>query len=127
MRLLWIREPWLSLIESGAKLLEHRPRSTSYRGPVVLCSSKQADTIELEPDEPPMPYGALGVTRCLVELVDCHEMTPELYPEAYPAPWHDFDGPFVFVIAHGTVPADRARSSRSFASMALSRRSSSAS
>jgi hypothetical protein len=70
IKLLWVKEPWLGLIESGRKTIEHRPRRVSYRGPVLLCSSKVAMRGGWA-DEFADAAGPLGVTRCIVELYDC--------------------------------------------------------
>lgn len=90
MRLIWIRDPWVSLIESGAKAVEMRSWSTDYRGRVLICSSASGESIDLEPGEPALPTGPLGVTRCLVELTDCRPLAAEDLPRAMPMPWWDF-------------------------------------
>lgn len=90
-RFLWVRAPWITLLERGTKTLEHRPRATHYRGPLVLCASQRAPEVETEPEAPPLELGVLGVTRCLVELIDCQPLTWDDLPQAYPAPWFSFD------------------------------------
>ena len=68
MKALSIRQPWASLVAFGLKTVECRTWKTSYRGPLLICSSK--GDFELE-DGLITPGGmALGV----VELVDIAPM-----------------------------------------------------
>lgn len=53
-----VKQPWANLIASGRKNLEIRSWSTSYRGPLLICSSKKP---AIEP---------FGCAVCLVDLVD---------------------------------------------------------
>lgn len=74
-----IRQPWANLIMEGKKTLEIRTWKTSYRGDLVICSSKV-------PEIPPNGC-ALGI----VDLVDirpmeekdaeasCHPYVPNCY------------------------------------------------
>jgi hypothetical protein len=60
-----VKQPWASMIASGAKTIETRTWTTGYRGPLVICSSAT-------------PKGQ-GVTRralCVVFLKHCRVMTP---------------------------------------------------
>jgi hypothetical protein len=72
MRTLTVRQPWASLIASGAKTIEIRSRRTNYRGPVVILAGKGSDP-QCDPDTV-YPH---GVTLCVVELLDCVPLTPE--------------------------------------------------
>ena len=66
MKALSVRQPWASLIASGAKTIEIRSRRTHYRGPVLICSSAR-----------PLGSGPVGVAVCVVEVLDCHPLVPE--------------------------------------------------
>lgn len=69
MRCLSIKQPWASLIASGQKTVELRTRRTLYRGPLIVCACAKPRKGLV------FPVGPLGVTICLVELVDCREAT----------------------------------------------------
>lgn len=71
MKCLSIRQPWASLIGSGQKTIELRTRRTHYRGPLVICASGRP---RLGTD---YPIGPLGVSICIVELVDCRPAVPD--------------------------------------------------
>lgn len=43
MKALSIRQPWAWLIVNGYKTVENRPRSTEYRGQILLHASKTLD------------------------------------------------------------------------------------
>jgi hypothetical protein len=73
MRALSVRQPWASLIESGAKTIELRSRPTKHRGSLAIVSSLapyDAKSIAQWGD------GPRGVTLCTVEVVDCRPATP---------------------------------------------------
>lgn len=64
MRVLSVKQPWASLIASGAKTLELRSWSTKYRGPVlILAGSGVWSGTEY-------PIGPRGVALCIVDLID---------------------------------------------------------
>ena len=46
MKFLTIRQPWASLIAVGAKTIETRPFSTTYRGPLAIHAGKALPTID---------------------------------------------------------------------------------
>lgn len=81
MKAISIRQPWASLIASGDKTIETRTWPTDYRGPLLICASKN-------PRKGDLPT---GVAICIVELVDCRPMTKEDEPaancEIYPRAW----------------------------------------
>lgn len=58
MKAITIRQPWASLIATGAKTIEARPRSTSYRGRIAIHAAKvDTDRWMLDHRE---AWGALG-------------------------------------------------------------------
>jgi hypothetical protein len=79
MRALSIKQPWANLIAGGAKTIETRTWYTSYRGKMLIVSSKK-------PKIPPAGY-----VIAIADLVDCRPMTKndeqaamcEIYPRAY--------------------------------------------
>ena len=71
MKALSVKQPWASCIIDGGKTVECRTWKTSYRGPLLICSSK-GDIDFPEENGLIAPGGmALGV----VELVDIARMT----------------------------------------------------
>jgi hypothetical protein len=65
MRALSLKQPWANLILSGKKTIETRTWGTSYRGDIVICSSKNP---KISPT---------GVALCVVELYDVRPMNME--------------------------------------------------
>ena len=63
MKALSVKQPWASMIASGVKTIETRTWYTEYRGPLLICSSKQ-----------PTGQGPTGKALCVVDLVDCRRM-----------------------------------------------------
>lgn len=84
MKALSIKQPWASLVAAGHKTVECRTWKTSYRGPILICSSKGDFEIN---DELIAPGGhALGVA----ELLDVRPMTKADIERAYlPEEWHE--------------------------------------
>ena len=101
MKALTLKQPWASLILSGAKRVETRSWSTNYRGPLIIAASaaiSKADHALCYTDPfrwhlaragfVPHPGGTkgqhmqakerlpLGCALCVVELLDC---TPTAY------------------------------------------------
>jgi hypothetical protein len=70
MKALSVRQPWANLIASGAKTIETRTWPTSYRGPLLIVSSK---TPKVEP---------AGCAVAIADLVDCRPMTTADEPAA---------------------------------------------
>lgn len=74
-----IKQPWANLIASGKKTIETRTWKTSYRGPILIVSSKKP---AIEP---------AGYALAIANLVDCRPMVKAderkacigLYPGAY--------------------------------------------
>lgn len=73
-----IKQPWVDLIISGKKTIETRKWKTSYRGPLLLVSSKKPE------------IGLAGYALGIAELVNCKKMVEndekmaccKLYPKA---------------------------------------------
>ena len=64
VKCLSVKQPHAGRIASGEKTLEIRYRRTHYRGSLIICSSKRPYIDESQP---------VGVTLCVVDLVDCIE------------------------------------------------------
>jgi hypothetical protein len=62
MKALSVKQPWANLIASGLKTIETRKRWTSYRGLLLICSSKNP---AIEP---------AGQAIAVCRLVDCRAM-----------------------------------------------------
>jgi len=77
IKALTVMQPWANLIADGIKTEELRTYSTSFRGPLVICSSKKIDRDacrQLEVDHTDTTIrDLLGCTICVVEVVDCRE------------------------------------------------------
>jgi ASCH domain len=63
MKALSIRQPWANLIASGTKTMETRTWATSYRGELLIVSSKYP---RISP---------AGCALAVVDLVECRPMT----------------------------------------------------
>lgn len=85
MRVLSVRQPWASLIASGRKSLELRSWATTYRGSVLIVSGSKPWA-----GDHGFELGPLGVTICVVELVDCRSATPNDKHAACVAPPDDW-------------------------------------
>ena len=75
-----VRAPWAWLIATGRKRIELRTRSTSYRGPLLICASRKVSESSCLVDGD--VYDAAmaaprGVSLCLVDLVDCRLATAD--------------------------------------------------
>ena len=82
VKALTVRQPFASLIASGAKTVEVRSRRTHYRGPLVIHAACRLHDLA-GPDDAELPRGVL---LCVVELVDCVPFTPALASAAC-VPW----------------------------------------
>jgi hypothetical protein len=76
MKAITVKEPWASLIASGAKLVENRSWRTRHRGPLAIHAAK--------------PTGAIVA---IVDLVDC-------VPLAEVAGQPFAEGPFCWLLAN---------------------------
>lgn len=65
MKALSLRQPWANLIVDGKKSIETRTWSTSYRGDIIIYSSKKPD------------IAPAGYALAIVELYDVVPMGPE--------------------------------------------------
>lgn len=74
MKALSVMQPWAFLIAAGDKTIELRSRSTTHRGPLLICASKTERDCWVQ-------YGGkdyllpVGVMMCVVDLVDCRPAT----------------------------------------------------
>ena len=88
MKFLTIRQPWASLIAVGAKTIETRPFSTTYRGPLAIHAGKARPTFHSLP----------GFT----------DVTGEPISEGHDLAWLDLSkwpGPdFVYDVGRSLVP-----------------------
>jgi hypothetical protein len=80
MKALSVKQPAANKIASGEKTIEVRPWPTSFRGPILIVSSKKPN---IEP---------AGCALAVVDLVDCKPMRQEhvdaaccskVYPECF--------------------------------------------
>lgn len=69
MKALSLTQPYANLIRDGIKTIETRKWKTNYRGPLLICSTKQKVYVNGEIIEP------RGVAVCIVDVVDCRPMT----------------------------------------------------
>lgn len=90
MKALTIWQPYASLIAKGLKAYETRPFKTNYRGPLLIHSGQRPMRWILKhSDEGALDVAIeafgmeklmnlpVGCAICVVDLVDCIEMTPE--------------------------------------------------
>jgi hypothetical protein len=78
MKALSVKQPWAGLIALGEKTLEVRSWKTSYRGPLVICSSQVPDrkfieALKLEDMDMEHPLIQNGVALCVVDLIHVRE------------------------------------------------------
>lgn len=74
-----LKQPWASLVASGEKTIETRKWPTTYRGDVLIVSSKSPN------------IAPAGQALAIVEIVDCRPMTKadevaaccQVYPRAW--------------------------------------------
>lgn len=105
MKAISLWQPWASLMQTGAKTIETRSRSTNHRGPLLICAAKRMNLAEVLPILGTVEFQAglaplvgkpldlahptwagvsihdlpLGVALAVVNLVDCRHteyMTP---------------------------------------------------
>lgn len=83
MKALSIKQPWASLVVAGHKTVECRTWKTSYRGPLLICSSKG----DFEINDGLIAPGGMGLG--VVELVDVLPMTKaDLEQSFLPKDWY---------------------------------------
>ena len=83
MKALSIKPPWVNMIVRGLKTIETRTWPTTYRGPLLLVTSKTVDKDAPWPQVPDLPLG-YAVATC--QLVDCRAMGAGDYVQAR-CPW----------------------------------------
>jgi activating signal cointegrator 1 len=77
MKTLTVKQPFASLIASGNKKYEFRSWKTSYRGPLLIHSSKQVDKGNLKRFEYLKLDYPTSKILCQVSLKDCILVTKE--------------------------------------------------
>lgn len=82
MKALSIKQPWANMIASGEKTIETRTWKTTYRGPLLIVSSKT-------PEIPPA-----GQALAIGNLVECRPMSVLDEPAAQ---CPKYDGAFAWV------------------------------
>lgn len=65
MKAISVKQPWVNMIARGKKTIETRTWATSYRGPLLIVSSKV-------PNIPPAGYAV-----AVAELIECRPMRPD--------------------------------------------------
>jgi hypothetical protein len=86
-RVITVQQPWATLIALGEHPVEHRPWTTSYRGPLAIASSKAFPRHRREQCETPWVKRRLrkhglslddlprGKVLCLTALLECREQS----------------------------------------------------
>ena len=90
MKAISIKEPWASLIHTGKKTIETRTWKTNYRGPLLLCASKNPQWIDDYPGLIAHRSLIYGMAFATCNLIDVRPMTEKdqkpaccpLYPRA---------------------------------------------
>ena len=85
MYALSVQQPFASSIAVGDKTIEWRKRVWNYRGPVVICASKNP-RYKLDNGR----YLPAGAAVCIVDMVDCRLMKKK---DLYAACCEDYKGP----------------------------------
>ena len=90
-----MRQPWADKIANRQKKFEVRNYSTSYRGELIITSTKS--------DE----YPRSGVTICRVNLIDCKKFRDlteeEKYQTAIPKDkWNNYNGSYAWELENPT-------------------------
>ena len=74
MKALSLHQPHASWIARGHKKIETRTWPTPYRGPLVICSTKSTEDLDLPVEPSAYP---LGVLIAVCNLVDCRRLVPQ--------------------------------------------------
>lgn len=72
MKALSLTQPYANFIRDGIKTLETRKWKTNYRGPLLICSTKQKVRNSLGDIMEPR-----GMAICIVDVIGCWPMTKE--------------------------------------------------
>jgi hypothetical protein len=88
IRALTVRQPWAAAIATGAKTVENRTWSTTYRGTLAIHAAARPDPHALEGTDPvvrgrlqgayraaPTAATGTGGLVALADLIDCHRAT----------------------------------------------------
>ncbi len=98
MKALSVRQPWASLIASGAKTIELRSWRTHHRGPLVIVAGRAADDAELA------RFGLAGAPRGVaVAVVDVVGVRPASVDDAGAACADVPAGAFAWCLANATA------------------------
>lgn len=105
-----LHQPFASMIASGAKTIETRTWYTSYRGDLLIVSTKK-------PVIKPVAEYPTGKALCIVKLVGCRRMT--IKDEAA-ACCQFYPGAYAWLLDNiRTVPPIAVRGSQGFYNVAL--------
>lgn len=92
VRCITVRDPWATCIAHGGKTIENRPRHWSWRGLLLIHTSKTLDTAALHD---PQVAAAVrdrqlhpGAVVAVANLVDCHPDDGACTPWAQPGRHH---------------------------------------
>lgn len=110
MKALTICEPFATLIARGAKRVENRTWSTSYRGPLYIHAGKSKDWLNLDPTgkfdseyKIPLSQMSFGAVIAIAKMTDCvhiERIGQEHIRKKYP--WlenHEHaEGPWCFIL-----------------------------
>ena len=88
MKAISLKQPWATLVALGAKTIETRAWGTTYRGDVLIVSSKKPATsaellwamqilLEVAGIHADSQDFVLGAAVCVVQLADCRSMTTD--------------------------------------------------
>ena len=93
-----VRQPYASLIAVGKKTIEVRSKPWKYRGPVIICASKNP-RIKLESGE----YLPTGAAVAIVDMVDCRPLVKaDLKPACLQADYtfQELDGSYAWILSN---------------------------
>jgi len=79
MKALTVRQPWAQAIAEGLKTVEVRSRPIKYRGLLAIHAAAKPDA-EFAEEAEGLP---LGQVICVVNVVGCEPLTPELLEAAF--------------------------------------------
>lgn len=71
MKALSLTQPYGGLIHGGFKTIETRTWKTNYRGPILICSTKQKVL-----DDEGNAIEPTGKALCIVDILGCRPMVP---------------------------------------------------
>lgn len=82
MKALSVKQPWAELIASGRKTIETRTWRTKYRGPLLICASKNIDNRACSYHGFVPNRMEAGFAVAIVDLVNCRPMVLADRPDA---------------------------------------------